>query len=91
MRSPLIDAILLDRRPAASGARPAASIKLARDVEQLPERIRKLPSEQRVRETVAELNSRITDYHARPTHPFVSVRRVDPDEMAAAWRAANPV
>ncbi|GLI02845.1 DnaJ family domain-containing protein [Phytohabitans aurantiacus] len=66
-----------------------ASIKLARDVEQLPERIRKLPSEQRVRETVAELNSRITDYHLRPSHPFVSVRRVDADEMAAAWRAAK--
>src|SRR5690349_891438 len=32
------------------------SIQLARQVERLPEEIRRLPSEQRVRETVAELN-----------------------------------
>ncbi|MEV4537085.1 DUF1992 domain-containing protein [Asanoa sp. NPDC049518] len=64
------------------------SIQLARQVERLPEEIRKLPSEQRVRETVAELNRDILDYQVRPTPPFVPVRRIDADAMVALWREA---
>lgn len=62
------------------------SLKLARDIERLAERVRKLPSEQRVRETVADLNARIDDYHRRPTEPYIKVKPVDPDEIVRAWR-----
>jgi hypothetical protein len=64
------------------------SMQLATEVERLPGQIHKLPSEQRVRETVSELNARITDYQLRPTNPFVSIKRIDADEMAKAWRDA---
>ena len=64
------------------------SLQLARTIEQLPEQIRKLPSEQRVREAVAKLNERIAAYRARPTAPFVSLKQVDPDDMAKVWHEA---
>lgn len=64
------------------------SLRLAREAEQLSELVRKLPSEQRVREAVAGLNAQITAYQLRPSHPFVPVRRVDADRMVEIWRAA---
>lgn len=64
------------------------SLRLAREVEQLADRVRKMPSEQRVREAVAELNTQITAYQLRPSHPFVPVRRVDAEQMVEVWRAA---
>jgi hypothetical protein len=64
------------------------SVQLAREVERLREQIGTLPSEQRVRETLSELNARIIDYQLRPTNPFVPLKRVDADEMAKAWRVA---
>jgi hypothetical protein len=63
------------------------SLKLARDIERLAERVRKLPSEQRVRETVAALNARVDDYHRRPTEPYISAKPADPEEMVRVWRA----
>lgn len=62
------------------------SLKLARDIERLAERVRKLPSEQRVRETVADLNARVDHYHRRPTEPYISAKPVDPEEMVRVWR-----
>jgi hypothetical protein len=64
------------------------SIQLARQVERLPEEVRRQPSEQRVRETVAALNREILDYQLRPSQPFVPVRRVDVEAMVALWREA---
>ena len=65
------------------------SITLKRDAERLPERIRAMPSEHRVRDAVAELNERIATYRVRPTHPFVSIRTVDAEAMVALWREAR--
>lgn len=64
------------------------SMQLARQVERLPDEVRQLPSEQRVRETVTELNRDILDYQLRPSPPFVPVRRVDVETMVALWREA---
>ena len=63
-------------------------IALKRQVERLPDLVRRLPSEQRVRETVADLNRQIVDYQIRPAPPFVPVRRVDAEAMVALWREA---
>ncbi|GIF59002.1 DnaJ family domain-containing protein [Asanoa iriomotensis] len=65
-----------------------SSIQLARQRERLPEEIKRLPSEQRVRETVAALNREILDYQLRPSPPFVPLRRVDVEEMVTLWREA---
>lgn len=51
--------------------------------------MRKLPSEQRVRETVADLNARIDDYHRRPTEPYIKVKPVDPEEAVRVWLEAR--
>lgn len=77
------------RRPGVSAeAMLPPSMQLARQVEQLPELVRGLPSEQRVRETVAELNRDILDYQLRPSPPFVPVKRVDVEEMVTLWRSS---
>lgn len=64
------------------------SLRLARETEQLPALVRKMPSEQRVREVVAEFNAQIIAYQLRPSHPFVPVRRVDVDQMVEIWHAS---
>jgi hypothetical protein len=76
----------LMRREDLGGVTLPPSLKLVRDVERLAERVGKLPSEQRVRETVADLNTRIDEYRRRPTEPYVKVRRVDADELVRVWR-----
>jgi hypothetical protein len=65
------------------------SLKLARDIERLTERVRKLRSEQQVREAVAELNERIEAYRRRPTEPYIKARPVDAEQVVRAWRAAS--
>jgi hypothetical protein len=76
----------LRREGINAGAMLPPSIQLARQVERLPDEVRTLPSEQRVRETVAELNRDILDYQLRPSPPFVPVRRVDAEAMVTLWR-----
>ena len=65
------------------------SLQLARQIERLPETVRKLPSEYAVREAVSELNRRIAEYLGAPTPPHVPVRPVDADEMVDVWRSSN--
>jgi hypothetical protein len=65
------------------------SLKLARDIERIGQHVRKLRSEQRVREAVAELNERIEEYHRRPTEPYIKAQPVDADEVVRVWRAAS--
>jgi len=65
------------------------SLRLAREIERLPEVVADLPSEQMVRERVRDLNRRIAEYLRAPSGPFVRLRPVDPAEMAAHWRAAR--
>lgn len=64
------------------------SLQLARAIERLPETVRKLPSEQVVREVVGELNRRIGEHLRAPTGPHVPVRPVDAGTMVEHWRAA---
>jgi hypothetical protein len=78
----------LRREGIDAGAMLPPAIQLARQVERLPDEVRRLPSEQRVRETVAELNRDILDYQLRPSPPFVPVRRVDVEAMVTLWREA---
>lgn len=63
------------------------SLQLARQIERLPETVRKLGSEQLVRAAVSDLNRRIADYLRAPSGPQVRVRPVDPEAIVRQWRA----
>ena len=65
------------------------SLRLAREIERLPETVTDLPSEQMVRERVQDLNRRIAEYLRAPSEPFVRLRPVDAAEMTERWRAAR--
>jgi hypothetical protein len=66
------------------------SLRLAKEIERLPEQVGELPSEQAVREAVRALNRRIADYLRAPSAPHVPVGPVDPDGAVERWRAARP-
>lgn len=66
------------------------SLRLRREIEQLPDTVRDLPAERLVREAVAELNERIVAWLRSPTPPHVPVRRVDVEEVVRRWRASRP-
>ncbi|HEY8471545.1 MAG TPA: DUF1992 domain-containing protein [Natronosporangium sp.] len=68
-----------------------ASLRLARQLEKLPETVRNLPSEYAVRERVASLNREIEEYRRAPTTPHVPLRPVDPEEIVAQWRERKRV
>ncbi|BCB87392.1 DnaJ family domain-containing protein [Phytohabitans suffuscus] len=65
------------------------SLKLARDIERLPDQVAKLASEQRVRDSVADLNARIEAYRRRPTEPYITVSPVDAGNTVRTWREAR--
>jgi hypothetical protein len=77
----------LHREGIASEALLPTSLRLAKEIERLPETVRALPSEPAVREVVADLNRRIEEYVRVPSGPPVAIRPVDPDLMVERWRS----
>ena len=66
------------------------ALALAKEVEDLPERLRSVRSEAGVREVVEDLNARIVKAIRAPQQgPPVRVRQVDVDEVVAAWWATR--
>jgi hypothetical protein len=61
------------------------SLALRREVEKLPETVRKLATETAVREHVEDLNHRIRRWIQIPVGPQVPLAPVDVDEVVAAW------
>ena len=67
-------------------------LALAKEVEDLPERLRALPSEARVRDAVADLNTRILAAIRGPQiGPPVRTRPLDVEAVVEQWRATRPV
>jgi hypothetical protein len=62
-------------------------LRLRKDSAQLAESVPGLPSEQAVRDTVAELNERIMAWRRLPLGPPIFVPLVDADAMVERWRA----
>ncbi|MGC5030871.1 DUF1992 domain-containing protein [Micromonospora sp. DT229] len=60
---------------------------LRRRIEQLPDEVRELPTEQSVRTCVADLNAEIMAWLRNPSGPRVVVRPVDADEVVRRWQA----
>jgi hypothetical protein len=67
-----------------------APLKLRKETARLAETVHALPSEQEVREAVAELNHRIREWRRVPVGPPIFVPLADEDAMVAAWREAHP-
>jgi hypothetical protein len=65
------------------------SLRLRKEIEQLPDTVRALAAQRLVREAVAELNERIVAWLRSPTPPHVPVRRVDVEQVVEQWRAAR--
>lgn len=68
-----------------------APLRLRKEIERLTETAPGLRSEKEVREVVAELNQRITEWRRVPLGPPVFVPLVDEDLMVSSWRDAHPV
>jgi hypothetical protein len=77
----------LRREGVPSDALLPTPIQLRKEVERLPETVRDLPTEQAVRELVADLDLRIAAYLRAADGPRLPVRRADPDAVVEAWRA----
>lgn len=66
------------------------ALALAKEVEDLPLRLRRAHSERQVREIVEDLNQRILRAHRMPqVGPPVRVRTVDVDDAVSDWAAAR--
>jgi|SRR6476661_6509357 len=64
-------------------------LQLRKEIERLPETVRGLPSEQSVRDVVAQLNLQIVDWVRAPSGPRIPVSPVDADDVVATWRQQN--
>ncbi|MGC4768400.1 hypothetical protein ACLQ25_05360 [Micromonospora sp. DT44] len=61
-------------------------LQLRRRVEQVPNEVCGLPTEQAVRAFVGQLNAQIVAWLRNPDGPRVAVRPVNADEVVARWR-----
>jgi hypothetical protein len=63
------------------------SLRLRKELEQLRETVRDLPTEHAVRDAVADLNGQVAAWLRTPSPPYVPVRRANADEVVERWRA----
>lgn len=66
-------------------------LKLRKERERLTESAADLPSEQKVREVVQELNHRIAGWRRFPHRPPIFVPLVDEEAMVSRWREGQQV
>ncbi|MGC4807846.1 DUF1992 domain-containing protein [Micromonospora sp. DT233] len=62
-------------------------LQLRRRIEQLPDEVRYLPTEESVRAYVGELNAQVVAWLRNPTGPRIAVRPANADEAVQQWRA----
>jgi hypothetical protein len=60
---------------------------LRKKIEQIPDEVRDLPSEQSVRAVVRDLNGQIVEWLRNPVGPRVVVRPVEVEAVVRQWRA----
>ncbi len=66
-------------------------LKLRKQSARLAEQVADLAGEQEVRDAVADLNRRITQWRRIPVGPPIFVPLVDEEAMVARWRDTRPV
>lgn len=67
-----------------------APLKLRKQAERLAESVQELPSEQDVRDAVAELNHRIIEWRRIPLGPQIFVPLVNAGQMVSRWHERHP-
>jgi Domain of unknown function (DUF1992) len=77
----------MDREGISAEAVLPTPLKLRKEIDQLPDVVRGLRSEQAVREVVEGLNQRIRAWLRAPSGPQVQVRLVNPENVVEQWRA----
>ncbi|HEX7743824.1 MAG TPA: DUF1992 domain-containing protein [Micromonosporaceae bacterium] len=78
---------LLERESLPTDLLLPTPLLLRKKIEQLPDEVRDLPTEQGVRALVHDLNAQIVDWLRTPIGPRVAVRPVDADVVVRRWRA----
>ncbi|MFF5055159.1 DUF1992 domain-containing protein [Micromonospora sp. NPDC000663] len=77
----------LEREKLPSDLLLPTPLQLRRRVEQVPDEVRDLPTEQSVRDFVGQLNAQIVAWLRNPEGPRVAVRPVNVDDVVHRWRA----
>lgn len=78
---------LLEREALPTDLLLPTPLLLRKKVEQLPDEVRDLPTEQAVRALVQDLNAQIVDWLRAPIGPRIAVRPVNADAVVQRWRA----
>jgi hypothetical protein len=76
----------LEREALPSDLLLPTPLQLRRRIEQVPDEVRDLPTEQSVRDFVSALNAQILAWLRNPSGPQVVVRPVNADEVVRRWR-----
>ncbi|MFG2049707.1 DUF1992 domain-containing protein [Micromonospora sp. NPDC048935] len=79
----------LEREALPSDLLLPTPLQLRRRIEQVPDEVRDLPTEQSVRDFVGQLNTQIVAWLRNPDGPRVAVRPVNVDEVVRRWRAEH--
>jgi hypothetical protein len=79
---------LIEREGLSTEAMLPAALRLRKEVETLPERLRELRSERAVRDLVDEMNREIRRELLLPTGPKPPPPLLDADEVVASWSRA---
>ncbi|MFF5173631.1 DUF1992 domain-containing protein [Micromonospora sp. NPDC000089] len=76
----------LEREKLPSDLLLPTPLQLRRRIEQVPDEVRDLPTEESVRAYVAVLNAEVVAWLRNPTGPRVVVRPVNVEEVLRGWR-----
>ncbi|MEJ8279639.1 DUF1992 domain-containing protein [Pseudonocardia spirodelae] len=79
----------LEREGVGGEAMLPPSLQLRRELDRIDGTVARLADERRVREHVAEVNSRVLDHMRHPMGPRVPIRRLDADEVVGRWHEAR--
>jgi len=82
---------LIERENLDMTAALPPQLALRKESQDLPQRILREHSEQRVRDLLEDFNARVRELWRRPVDgPLVVVRTVDVERLVAQWRAQRP-
>ncbi len=76
----------MEREGVSSESLLPPAVQLRKELDRLPETLRALTTERRVRDTVEELNARVVEHIRFPSGPHVPIGRVDVEQAVRRWR-----
>jgi hypothetical protein len=80
----------IQREGLSTDALLPTSLQLRKQIQELPDTVRGLRSEQAVRDVVGALNTEVAAWLRAPSGPRVPIRPVNLDDVLATWRADRP-